>query len=395
MKLSCPAVIPCELKTSVSSDAVTNDQIIVRAMLSLSEVLLCNYCSEVKVLEECDLKLARQIIHNLEVLTGGRSPVVNESISTKSFDAGNNNKDKDMKSKNETKSALDQAKHDSLATKYFAAHHRESDLVAQDFSQSLQGDFIEQEKELLYRNLWIQTEASLCSLKHDVALVKLEMENLKHHLKAESHASSYSRLEDSIHPLQTPVMTSTYVSDEHVSHGDDEQHIGSNFRCSTIMENSTVETEAENFLRQEDFIVQEEVVDATFLDRLRILKGRYDKVDLFSAELSVNGLCEELGGLKKPVDFMEYGLNIANKSCDSLKMMDMHGEKLAALEPKTGNTLVLSEIEPTGIKASHVADGLAIQSCNPKSQAKFLPSSGSGHGSLSSEWEHVLKDEYI
>lgn len=65
-----------KLKNSVSSDApskcLSQDQdtrVLIKAMLSLSDVLLCHNCNDNEtLLEECELKSVQQIIDNLEVI---------------------------------------------------------------------------------------------------------------------------------------------------------------------------------------------------------------------------------------------------------------------------------------------------------------------------------------
>lgn len=67
--------IPAELKKPVSSDPPSkclsqgkDSCVLIKAMVSLSEVLLCKYCNEDQALGECDLKPMQHIIDNLEAV---------------------------------------------------------------------------------------------------------------------------------------------------------------------------------------------------------------------------------------------------------------------------------------------------------------------------------------
>lgn len=67
--------IPAKLKKSVSSDAPNkclsqeqDTQVLIKAMLSLSDVLLFHNCNDNGALEECELRSVQQVIDNLEAL---------------------------------------------------------------------------------------------------------------------------------------------------------------------------------------------------------------------------------------------------------------------------------------------------------------------------------------
>lgn len=72
---SLNVIFPAKFKKSVSSDAPSkclsqeqDTQVLIKAMLSLSDVLLCHNCNDNGALEECELKSVQQIIDNLKAL---------------------------------------------------------------------------------------------------------------------------------------------------------------------------------------------------------------------------------------------------------------------------------------------------------------------------------------
>ncbi|PKU82974.1 uncharacterized protein LOC110108506 [Dendrobium catenatum] len=362
--------------------------VLVKAMLSLSEVLLCHYCNDDKVLEECDLKPVQQIIDNLEAvrqnkkgITGSSSsrvPIVEKTQPEFKETNGEMSSHEDSKdgkeNKNATSSGLNNDNHDNVMES-FSTHLKVSDGMAQE----------EDSKILLYKNLWVQTEATLCSLKYDVALMKLELESFKHHFKAKSQVLSDGLAEPILEDLNCA--TSVYVENPSRSNNTQVGKKETNHKQSTS---------------------KEDEIDTSVSARFRILKGR-DEVVLSGPEET-----QEQNALKSHVDMEKVGeMNMADVDTIEKGVLKSHyaskftvespkknlmGEKLPALDhSRMGRSgLFLNNAKSAGgVQESHLSssEGSIIQSYNPKSHGKWLFSSGSG--SPSSEWEHVLKDEFI
>lgn len=402
---SLNANFPIELKRPVSLDAPSkclsqgqDARVLVKAMLSLSEVLLCQYGDDNEALEVCDLKPVQQIIDNLEAviqrnkkgITGSSSrvPRVEETRPEVKDSNAEMSSDKDLKDAKENKNAmssgLNNDKHDDIV-KSFSTNFKASDGMA----KVLKNGFIEKEEDpkiLLYKNLWVQTEATLCSLKHDVALMKLEMSSFKNHIKAKSQVSSDE--------LAEPV----------------KHHQGLNCGTSISAENpNRSDTQVEKNHKQSTS--KEDEIDASVFARFRILEGRGEAVlsggpdepqELNAVESYVGR--EKVGEMKDmppnlaDVNTIEKGVlqsHNATKFTVASPKKNMTAEKLPALEHRMGSRLFLNNRESAGNQESNVSasDGSVIQSYNPKSHGKWLFSSGSG--SPSSEWEHVLEDEFL
>ncbi|PKA61636.1 hypothetical protein AXF42_Ash018617 [Apostasia shenzhenica] len=95
---------------------------------------------------------------------------------------------KEDKQRNIFMGSLNDKKYENVSKRLLGNNVRDSDHDCQAFSKDFKKAFSEQDVDpamLFYKNLWIQTEAALWSMKHDVALMKLEMENFKHLWKAD------------------------------------------------------------------------------------------------------------------------------------------------------------------------------------------------------------------
>ncbi|XP_020576371.1 uncharacterized protein LOC110021971 [Phalaenopsis equestris] len=353
-------------------------------MLSLSEVLLCHYRNDDDALEECDLKPMQQIIDNLEAvillkkkgITGSSSRLARAEGSQPEVEVSNAemSSHKVLTDAKENESAMSTGldKHDDIV-KSFSTCFKSSDEIAQE----------EDPKILLYKNLWVQTEATLCSLKHDIALMKLEMGSIKNHFKAKSLVSSDGLAEPVKEHYDLNCATSISA--------------GSPSRSNSKFEKNRMQS-----------ISKDEEVDTSVFARYRILKGRDD--------VALSGLVEpqELNAIKSSVDrekgeMKELSPNQADKNAFEKKGVikshnaskfvvaspkNLKGEKLLALDHGVGSGLLLNNTDSPGVQESHLSatGGSVIQSYNPRSLGKRLLSSGSG--SPSSEWEHVLKDEF-
>lgn len=390
LNATCPAERPVSLDAPTKRLSQAQDaQVLVKAMLSLSEVLLCHYFNDDKVLEECDLKPVQQIIGNLEAvirqnkkdITGSSSrvPIVEKTQPEFKESNAEMSSHEDLKdgkeNKNATSSGLNNDKHDNVIES-FSTHLKVADGMAQE----------EDSKILLYKNLWVQTEATLCSLKHDVALMKLELESFKHHFKAKSQVLSDGLAESILEDLNC----GTSVSVENPSRS-----------------NTQVGKKETNHKQSSS---KEDEIDTSVSARFRILKGRDEVVlsgpDETQEQNAIKSHVdrEKVGEMKEPspnmadVNTIEKGVlqsHYASRFTVASPKNNLMGEKLPALDHRMGSGLFLNNAKSAGVQESHLSssEGSVIQSYNPKSHGKWLFSSGSG--SPSSEWEHVLKDEFI
>lgn len=360
------AILSNELKKAVSSDASSkcfsqgqDSRALVKAMLTLSEILSCHYCSDNDSFEE-DLKHVRQIIDNLEslILRNKKGITRVPRMEKTHLEATESNAGKISRkdsidyneNKNLMRAGLDNKKHNNV--KSFNTSFEYPDGIAQSFTKVLKSDFMEQEEDpkiLLYKNLWMQTEAALCSLKHDVTLMKLEMGSFKHHFKGGGGS----------HTLPAE---SSAVSD---SHG-----------CEEYQVSNPTNTEAvRNHVRN---LSKEDEIDASVISRFRILKGRHE-ADFAAAEENI---------AKGSYVDVEKGVLPSHNAKTFMVSRPNNippGEKLPGVDYRVGNGFGLNDSEPAGAQEFRLSD--------PKNHVKWLLSSGSR--SPSSEWEHVLRDDFM
>ncbi|XP_008808274.1 uncharacterized protein LOC103720380 isoform X2 [Phoenix dactylifera] len=181
---------------------------IVKAMHGLSEVLFSHYDRKVNELKEHDHELLHQVIDNLKAcLVKNGKDVTKETSNVFGIEASPSEVDvqkigDDLKTSNNKGAKgmkhrmpcsgldVDNDKVNNVCSVGFDTDCRTR--MAQALHKVSKRGFDQEEdpQTLLYKNLWIETEVALCSMKYELARMKLEMENDKCHQRANSYDSS-------------------------------------------------------------------------------------------------------------------------------------------------------------------------------------------------------------
>ncbi|KAG1354719.1 hypothetical protein COCNU_07G008310 [Cocos nucifera] len=181
---------------------------IVKAMHGLSELLFSRYNRDVNELKEHDHELLHQVLDNLKAcLVKNRKDVTKETYNVFGIEAAppqpnvpkivddpktsNNEGAKGTKHRMPSSGlGVDDDKVKDFCSVGFDADCRTH--MAQALHKVSKRGFDQEEgpQTLLYKNLWIEAEIALCSMKYELARRKLEMENDKCHQRANSHDSS-------------------------------------------------------------------------------------------------------------------------------------------------------------------------------------------------------------
>ncbi|XP_010919020.2 uncharacterized protein [Elaeis guineensis] len=181
---------------------------IVKALHGLSELLFSRYDRDVNDLKEHDRELLHQVIDNLKAcLVKNRKDVAKETSNVFGMEAvppqvdvpkivddpktSNNEGAKGMKHRMPSSGlGVDNDKVKDVCSVGFDADC--SMHMAQALHKVSKRGFDQEEdpQTLLYKNLWIEAEIALCSMKYELARMKLEMENDKCHQRANFHDSS-------------------------------------------------------------------------------------------------------------------------------------------------------------------------------------------------------------
>lgn len=279
MNLSVPVTIHDKVLKLIGSSkparkctARKDVELLIKAMHSLSEVLLNSY-SDVDEPKGVEHELVQSVIDNLEAFTCGskkgftnrssyfpghgnhhsRVPVVETIDATK--DQSNIESTMHKEKSRTSGSCKDYKKFDKSETVGDDTNFERTDNMAQSFEEDLEENVIEDSENpqvMLYKKLWIQAEAALCSMKYEFQLtrMKLEMENSKHKTKAK----------EAIHDALN------CNAEEKLSH-DTTTHVeGNGGKIGSGIPKEAKACEGHD-------------VDASIMARLKVLKGRYGSME--------------------------------------------------------------------------------------------------------------------
>ncbi|KAM0950197.1 hypothetical protein DsansV1_C04g0038871 [Dioscorea sansibarensis] len=425
-KFSLPG---CVAETFGSSDSLgnfsssdNNVQLFLKAMHSLSEVLLHTDCIDSNELMEHDYKLLQMIIWNLEHfnLKSKRGKCKGSSnisgVDAAVPDVALSKLDGMIMSNNRTRWNISGEMHnsgcgldDNLLDKSVPTSGTTAsiaDYMVHALGKTNTGSPPDQEENLqskFYKKLWIDAEIASCAIKYELQLLRMnaEIENQKHKAK-ESLAASYlsakpvefprTLFRDSLHVLDEVEGTSSNVK-ESLSHDASELEDNTDGCCDVNSHEAFPSTVAGE-------------VDSSIIARFRILKERLDipiadNVEDCDATGIVDIAMQNKDGVSShPFD---SGDNSGPKSREM--MLAESGSKLKEGQQK--DTAELSYASPASKIISDMRH--SSESHNETVTTVFHPDSSinqsyassikgkqsaGGDDSSSSEWEHVLDEEF-
>lgn len=213
MKLSAGVAVPSKSVEQLGSSDPTglcspqgkDPEPLVKAMHGLSQALFSHHDRYANELKEHDQELLCQVIDNLKAcLVKNRKNIPKETSNVFGIEAAasevegpktsdglktsNNKGGKDMKHRiHYSGLGVDNNKFNNFGSEGFDTDCRTRMAQALHKVSKEGCDQEEDPQTLLYKNLWIEAEVALCSMKYELARMKLEMENDKCHQKAKSH----------------------------------------------------------------------------------------------------------------------------------------------------------------------------------------------------------------
>ncbi|XP_077245585.1 uncharacterized protein LOC143885340 [Tasmannia lanceolata] len=181
-----------------------NAPVLIKMIHSLSELLVFSKYSDVNELKEQDYEVLQLVIDNLDAFLTKKVGLV--SVMSKAFpELGSSysfRKPTDLHRGSDTGSSLvpvmEAHKKESRSHEFVLASGdmdlKKNNGITQDAKMVLKEKMSDERENhhqtLLYKNLWIESEAALCSMKYELQLVKIEMEKNKQDKAQDSHTLS-------------------------------------------------------------------------------------------------------------------------------------------------------------------------------------------------------------
>ncbi|XP_073001744.1 uncharacterized protein [Typha latifolia] len=443
------ATVPGSSDLSCSRDS-GNVQLLIKSMYNLSQVLL-GTCSNDHELKEPEVELLQLVIENLKAVRAK-----DKKVELNTDETDNIMKLRNTKSSHKMDCIWQTANDDKPI--HFIPKSIETDIakcIAQALDNLPDNSYFDQEEEsrtLLYKNLWIEAEVALCTMKYELQLarMKLKMENQKLEQKANSNGSSDEVKFSELTRLRS--LSSTKALDDHYeernkakqgicnasafgadgTHSGDEQPSGGGTdstddadasvmaRCRVLKGhldnmNSLVES---NFKQHHDVKTSmADEVDSAVMTRLRVLKGRVDNASSecssmhpilqHSVDLGVHLETEETMGSLSSATGSFTGTRHQVTELANLDLMRQNQQTSADHEHENVCNLVNSSISsdpqistsyseevgpfPNYAWFAAASGSPACIADGPSSQGRQITSSDPTNSS--SEWDYVLKED--
>lgn len=247
-------------------------RLLVKAIHGLSEVLLSSFCNGAVEWKECDRELVQQVIGNLETLTSRNKKGIPECRSHASGNERGVSQISISKSNDTDKNQCNTNTEDTEGKFLCIGSCMNNDKVSvKDLESDIFAKKEENPRKELYKNLWMQAEAAVCSMKYELQLtrMKLEMETNEFQTKKAKEPVQVMRTArlNSLHCSDTPACMATqrFLNDSSCLLENDE---GKNIEVKP-MEQKTK---------------KDDKVESSVMARLEVLKGRYARSNNVSIE---------------------------------------------------------------------------------------------------------------
>ncbi|OVA03004.1 hypothetical protein BVC80_8797g20 [Macleaya cordata] len=435
-------------------------RLLINAMHNLSELLLASCSNGVDVLEEQDHEILQRVTSNLhscasvkvglmrpvpdphKEVAAGRTQVTREEASVIQSQFDNQTALKGRISS--TSCSEEQDMFQDFVSQIGDADFEKDDGMTQRIKKLLKETVDDEEVSLpkiqLYKNLWLEAEAALCSMKYNVrfASMKIEMEKYKLQqekgkpINVEEQSSSKVPCDQNCFDILSPNIKEsliTKISTQEASQSsttNQEEDVEASLTARLhILKNRSSTNISTQEGSQPSTINQEKDVEDSVMARLQILKCRVDnsssmctegKQPVGSANDGANAEALEKAsspgrlsvrnvGIKtRPTQVVDLGFAGRSKlwpvSRDGSEDGASYVKNIRDVQHQSANysegELVLDEDVPEQVMVKEfracIPDEPIIQSYISERMGKRLPAGGYDSPS-SSDWEHVLKDE--
>ncbi|XP_020248270.1 uncharacterized protein LOC109825787 [Asparagus officinalis] len=218
----------------VSAAKSIDTGLLLQAMHSLSEVLLSSSYSGGVEWKECDHELVRSVINNLEAFTSrNRKVSVSKSNDTPKKPTNTSSEEKNQGKKIE---------------KVDIGSNRITEVTMEDLENDIFAKKEENPQVVLYKNLWMQAETALCSMKYELQLARMTLEMEKNDYETEE--------KDPVQLMKSPVFMTP-------------MHSGTSYSVENDGGKSSEPKQKEQQTSRDDRI------EDSVLARLEIIQGRH------------------------------------------------------------------------------------------------------------------------
>ncbi|XP_077248321.1 uncharacterized protein LOC143887955 [Tasmannia lanceolata] len=409
--------------SDISSDCSLpkiNAPILVKMIHNLSELLPCGNYSNVNALKEEDYEILQLAIGNLDACVAKKDGLMRAMPESLPAYGSSYSFRKSTDSHKEEKMHSGRSRAKESQSHNFALESGDMDLekdngitqaVKKVLTENMRDEGENQPQTLLYKNLWIDSEAALCSMKYELQLVrmKFEMEKCKQNQPQDCHTLS-DAAGKSINVEKFDVKDIGGTITDEMSAPEAEERSTENIPAPG------------DDVTQSGVKYQTEDVEASVMARFRVLKSRIDSLSSTnkveqqvpdSVDVGINvGMHEtksipcletklDVGTKNEPINVFDLGFgegtrpwpfirdvmeddNLGVRS--NLRHIGANSTHEIGLGSDVSEQLEMTRefhvgIEDESMMQSHIADWLGNQ----------VPSVESD--SPSSDWEHVLKEE--
>ncbi|KAJ0968584.1 hypothetical protein J5N97_025501 [Dioscorea zingiberensis] len=206
-------LVPGEIVEPVGSCSVSEKcsqsgdvQILIKAIYNLSQVLVSTNITNANEMKENDFELLQAVISNLETFSSNKGKAARPLITI----AGDGNPSDGCSThaiKREMQSVRPILNSDKSVDYAAGANNtnfmKQDKLITQAFERVLDkppSQLKESPPWLLYKNLWIEAEVALCSMKRELQAARIEI--VLNNQKRQTHANSHDQLESLSDPSQ-------------------------------------------------------------------------------------------------------------------------------------------------------------------------------------------------
>lgn len=361
---------PCKGKLAHT----VNVQTLVGAMHNLSEVLLLHCSNHSFALKERDLESLMDVLNNLEACMVKVEHLSSreESLISQDLTAGQPIPMKEAAASDEAQHVRDEKNENTDVNK--------DDRMTKAMKKVLQENFQDgketHSESLLYKNLWLEAEAALCSFSLRARYDRVKMEMGIDGLQKVKDVSENPAAVD-LDSLENPVSGEKLLSPKFCHH--DAKVVGTS--ASEVKDSKIPDISIQQSPVSSSIIHGDDDVDTSVMARFLILKCRGENLNSMnegSGQLSAETDNHEFSGKNECLDSaMEHDLqycNAANHTEDE-RGLGIHGS------PRDAMKEVSARVPGYGLVQSSASVRLGEHL-----QAGWYDSS-------SSEWEHVLKEE--
>ncbi|KAJ6822104.1 uncharacterized protein M6B38_390425 [Iris pallida] len=256
---------------------------------------------------------------------------------------------------------------DNLAFDCGASYVNKDHDVVQAFQTIQEKSYYEQEEKVqsaVYKKLWIDAEAALCSMKYELQVAQMKTDTVKNNHQIEGYSQQVPLL-----PLLKPVYNEheppkpKQIKPLEALHSDEEIDPSVMARINVLIG------------RQDRPSSENGGIDPSVMARLNVLKRRDDVTSSLSPEHQ-----QKMSTPQTDMWLTE----------DSMYTMGGAEGKTAALENNDDGLLgsaAAKDVQPSTLS------GMGFQSHTSSGPARQILSGSQGNSSSSSEWEHVIRED--